>query len=117
QRRGGVLRADRARTTLADRGFGDDTVTGDAAALALPNGAFDLVTASLVVFLPEPPAAVRRWTGLLKPGGRIALATFGSSNESWWRAESELDPWRSGVRAQGQCVEPVRQPRRTAPPA
>jgi ubiquinone/menaquinone biosynthesis C-methylase UbiE len=92
----------RARTALADAGFGADAVTfqvGNAADPALPSGAFDLVTASLVVFfLPDPPAAVRRWVELLTPGGRIALTTFGSSNETWRAAESELDPWRSGPR-------------------
>lgn len=93
---------DRARTTLADAGFGADVATfqvGDAAAPALPHGRFDLATASLVIFfLPDPPTALRQWVELLKPGGRLALTTFGSSDQSWRAAESELDPWRPGAR-------------------
>lgn len=74
-------------------------LVGDAASPDLPCGAFDLVTASLVIFfLPDPPAALRRWVDLLKPGGRIAFTTFGASDESWRTAEAELDPWRPGAR-------------------
>ena len=38
---------------------------------------FDLVLASaLVPYLPDPPAALRRWKELLKPGGRVAFSGF-----------------------------------------
>jgi ubiquinone/menaquinone biosynthesis C-methylase UbiE len=60
----------------------------DAAALELPPGQADLVTASLVLFfLPDPQAALRRWAMLLGPGGRLAVSTFAEQG----RALQDLD--------------------------
>lgn len=55
------------RIRIADSDGGD----------ALPDGAFDVVTVvSVVQYVPpaELPALLRRWRGLLKPGGRLILA-------------------------------------------
>lgn len=44
---------------------------------ALPGGGFDVITVvSVVQYVPpaELPALLRRWRGLLKPGGRLILA-------------------------------------------
>jgi ubiquinone/menaquinone biosynthesis C-methylase UbiE len=60
----------------------------DAAALELPPGQADIVTASLVLFfLPDPQVALRSWAALLRPGGRLAVSTFSEQG----RALKELD--------------------------
>jgi ubiquinone/menaquinone biosynthesis C-methylase UbiE len=49
-------------------------VTSDAAAPALPPGSFDVVIARHVLWaLPDTVAALRAWTGLLRPGGVLTL--------------------------------------------
>ena len=50
----------------------------DARSPGLPPASFDVVASSLVLFfLSEPLDALRAWTALLKPGGRLGVATFG----------------------------------------
>ncbi|MGI8458663.1 MAG: class I SAM-dependent methyltransferase [Propionibacteriaceae bacterium] len=67
-----------------------ETLVADVSSPPLPDGAADVVTASLVVFfLPDPAAAVRRWLRLLRPGGRLAITTFGPQDVAW-RAVDEL---------------------------
>lgn len=67
---------------------------GDASAPALPPGSFDVVASSLVLFfLPDPPGALGRWVGLLLPGGRIGLTTFGAQSDLWQRLDGLLRPW------------------------
>ena len=45
--------------------------------------------------LPDPTEALRRWAGLLRPGGRMVLV------EGRWGLEAAADkpalPWRAGV--------------------
>ena len=53
--------------------------------------------------LPDPHAALRRWVGLLRPGGRLVLI-----EGRWWPVGavepyalgSETMPWQGGVRAE-----------------
>lgn len=53
-------------------------VQGDAARPDFAEGSFDAVLGALVIFfLPDPAAALRRYTALLAPAGRIGLTTFG----------------------------------------
>lgn len=67
---------------------------GDAAAPALPSGSFDVVASSLVLFfLPDPGAALRDWTDLLVPGGRLGVATFGAQDERWQRIDAVFTPF------------------------
>lgn len=50
----------------------------DARSPGLPPASFDVVASSLVLFfMPDPAAALRTWTDLLAPGGRLGTATFG----------------------------------------
>lgn len=50
----------------------------DARSPGLPPASFDVVASSLVLFfLQEPVDALRAWTALLVPGGRLGIATFG----------------------------------------
>jgi SAM-dependent methyltransferase len=47
---------------------------GDAADPQLPPSAYDVVLCRHVLWaLPDPAAALERWTGLLAPGGRLVL--------------------------------------------
>ncbi|HEV7709083.1 MAG TPA: methyltransferase domain-containing protein [Asanoa sp.] len=56
---------------------------GDADHPDFPPDSFDAVTAGFMVFLlPDPPAAVARWSRLLRPGGRLALSTFAAATEA-----------------------------------
>jgi len=51
---------------------------GDAAALPLPDGAFDVVVSSLgVQFVEDKQSALREMRRVLAPGGRVAIATGG----------------------------------------
>lgn len=54
---------------------------------------FDLITSSLVLFfLPDPLAALGRWVPLLRPGGRVAVSTFGDPDPAWARVEEVFRP-------------------------
>jgi malonyl-CoA O-methyltransferase len=58
----------------------------DAARPALEPG-FDLVCSSLTLqWLADPAAAVAAWRGLVRPGGRLAVATMTSGSFAEWRA-------------------------------
>jgi ubiquinone/menaquinone biosynthesis C-methylase UbiE len=65
-------------------------LVGDAQAPAFAPASFDVVSASLVLFfLPDPAAALAAWAGLLVPGGRVGVTTFGAQDERW-RALDEI---------------------------
>lgn len=82
-----------AREAVADLPHAEVTLM-DASAPTYEPGTADVVAASLVLFfLPDPAAALRRWTGLLVPGGRIGLTTFGTQDETWSRLDEMFDPW------------------------
>ncbi len=54
----------------------------------------DVVISSLVLFfLPDPSAAVARWSRLLRPGGRLGLATFGSPDLAWAKVDEVFRPY------------------------
>ncbi len=79
---------------LAAAGHAGDVRVMDAAEPDLELGAYDVVSSSLVVFfLDDPAAALRRWVGLLAPGGQIGLATFGDHDEVWTSVEEVFTPW------------------------
>ena len=66
------------------------TAVLDPSAPELPARSFDVLTASLVLFfLPDPAAGLAQWLGWVRPGGRVALTTFGAQDETW-RAVDEL---------------------------
>ncbi len=83
-----------ARTAMAHEGLNVDLRVGDASEPELPEGEFDVVASSLVLFfLPDPAAALARWVQLLAPGGRIGLATFGDQDPVWSSVDREFGPW------------------------
>ncbi|WP_204046457.1 class I SAM-dependent methyltransferase, partial [Acrocarpospora phusangensis] len=55
---------------------------GDAESLEFPDESFDAVQSGLVLFfVPDMPQAAREIARVLRPGGRLALATFAEDHE------------------------------------
>jgi SAM-dependent methyltransferase len=55
---------------------------------------FDLLSASLVLdLLPDPVAALVRWRGLSRPGGRVGVATFGGPDLTWDPIDLLFEPY------------------------
>lgn len=66
----------------------------DATALSLPEGSFDVLASSLVLFfLPEPESALGDWLRLLRPGGRAGITTFGDQDDTWRRIDALFRPY------------------------
>ncbi|WP_410657207.1 class I SAM-dependent methyltransferase [Amycolatopsis sp. lyj-112] len=86
---------DRTARDISDRGLANISVSlMDAQEPVLPAGSFDVVTASLVVFfLPDPIAGLRSWHGLLKPGGRAGVTTFGADDPRWAGVREVFKPF------------------------
>lgn len=50
-------------------------------------GPFDLICSTLALqWFPDAGAALARWRGLLRPGGRLCIATLGVDTFAEWRA-------------------------------
>jgi trans-aconitate methyltransferase len=66
----------------------------DASRPGLPPAAYDVLTASLVLFfLPDPAAALRGWVDLLVPGGRLGVSTFGPQEQRWQDVDALFGPY------------------------
>lgn len=75
----------RASTKAAEHGVEVSFAVGDASAPALPRASYDVVLCRHVLWaLPDPIAAVGRWTGLLAPGGSLVLV------EGFWSTNAGL---------------------------
>jgi SAM-dependent methyltransferase len=87
---------DFARSRLNDRRI--ELRTGDARALPIENGTFDVAVAGLVLnFVPEPAKAVFEMTRALRPGGIVAVYIWDYAGEMqlmrrFWEAAAALDP-------------------------
>lgn len=67
---------------------------GDACSPDLPASTYDVISSCLVLFfLPAPGDAVRRWTDLLVPDGRMGVTTFGSQDERWRAVDAVFAPY------------------------
>ncbi|MEZ0448672.1 class I SAM-dependent methyltransferase [Cellulomonas sp. ICMP 17802] len=67
---------------------------GDAQVPELPPATFDVVASCLVLFfLPDPADALRAWTRLLVPGGRMGVTTFGPQDDRWRAIDALFDPY------------------------
>ncbi|ELZ22213.1 methyltransferase type 11 [Haloterrigena salina JCM 13891] len=76
---------ERAREKARAAGHSIEFHRGDAESLAVPDDAFDLLTARHLVWtLPNPAAAIREWRRVVEPGGRILLV------EGYWDHD---EPW------------------------
>lgn len=73
------------RAAVHDAGLRQvDVQVGDATALELPLGSYDVVASSLVLFfLPQPADALPGWVQRVRPGGRMGFTTFGEQDEVW----------------------------------
>lgn len=85
-----------ARAKSAPFGSAIEVQQGDAGDPPFEPGSVDVVFARHILWtLPDPTAALRRWAGLLRPGGRMVLV------EGRWGLESAADkpalPWSAGV--------------------
>ena len=70
-----------------------ELVQDDAQAPAV-SGPFDTVSSSLVLFfLTDPAAALQSWRGLLSPGGRLGLTTFGANDPRWDAVDDVFTPY------------------------
>lgn len=73
---------DQARRRLAPYPSVERVAVMDAQALDLPDGAFDVVAASLsLMFCPDHAAAFAQAHRVLRPGGRFAMACWGTPHE------------------------------------
>jgi ubiquinone/menaquinone biosynthesis C-methylase UbiE len=80
---------------------------GDASDPPLDRAAYDLVSASLMLFfLPDPVAALRRWLALLVPGGRLGAATFQPWTASWRAVEDVFGEYADPVPGPGPTTMP-----------
>jgi SAM-dependent methyltransferase len=56
----------------------------DAERLDFPDGRFDVLTAAFALFfLPDPARAVAEFRRVLRPGGVLAVSTWGDDDERW----------------------------------
>jgi SAM-dependent methyltransferase len=65
----------------------------DAEHLEFPDGRFDLVTAAFVLFfLPDAARAAAEFRRVLRPGGVVAVSTWGAEDERWAFEDDLLPP-------------------------
>ncbi len=94
---------DAAAKTAAERGIGNVSFERmDAEDLRLPEASFDVALCALgLMYVPDPPKALREQHRLLKPGGRAVAAVWGQRDRCGWaeifpitdaRVESEVCP-------------------------
>ncbi|MGA5298736.1 class I SAM-dependent methyltransferase [Nucisporomicrobium flavum] len=71
---------------------------GDAQRPEFAPGSFDVVTAGQVLFfLPDPPAALRAYRELLRPGGRLAFSSFAAHDPRYTRAVKAVSQFATGL--------------------
>lgn len=111
---------DAARAEAGRRG--DRTtefVLGDAGDLPFPDDSFDIVHAHQVLHhLPDPVAALREMTRVLRPGGRLAARDADYGGMAWYPRLPGLDLWQRVFcdlqRANGAEPDAARHHRRWA---
>jgi len=88
-----------ARARATDEGLANvEFRLGDATRTGLPDAGFDAVVCVFgVFFLPDMPAFVRRMWRLVRPGGMLAVTTWGPglfepANGHFWRCVGEEEP-------------------------
>lgn len=84
-----------ARAAADDLGLAAVELTvGDVQSPELPAREFDVVGSSLVLFfLADPLAALTAWRGLLAPGGRLGVSTFGAQDHVWRAVDDVFTPY------------------------
>ena len=74
----------------------------DAERLAFADGTFDALTAAfLLFFLPDPERAAAEFRRVLRPGGRVAVSTWGDDDPRWaWE-----DDLMAGLRVDRRAIQ------------
>ncbi|WP_326822183.1 class I SAM-dependent methyltransferase [Streptosporangium sp. NBC_01756] len=118
------LMVEQARRKLSAAGFDAVMMVGDAGDPPAEIGAsFDVILSRHLLWtLPDPEAALSRWIGLLRPGGRLVLiegrwATAEPGEDQSYEVESESMPWMGGVEAERlvQALQPLVKTLRVEP--
>lgn len=101
------LMIEQARRKLTAAGFDAAMTVGDASDPPVRAGtSFDVVLSRHLLWtLPDPREALRRWIGLLRPGGRLVLvegrwATAEPGADQPYEVEPGSMPWMGGVGAE-----------------
>ncbi|MFF5109527.1 class I SAM-dependent methyltransferase [Streptosporangium sp. NPDC000509] len=101
------LMIEQARRKLTAAGFDAAMMVGDASDPPARAGtSFDVaLSRHLLWTLPDPREALRRWIGLLRPGGRLVLvegrwASAEPGEDQLYEGKSEPMPWAGGVEAE-----------------
>jgi SAM-dependent methyltransferase len=97
---------EQATAKLAAAGLTARLLTGDAAEPPVGDGRFDVVLARHLLWtLPDPGAALRAWTALLRPGGRLVLVegrwaeSAAPADAAPYVSGADRLPWHGGVGA------------------
>ena len=95
----------------------------DTEALKFADGAFDIVLCALgLMYVPDPPQAIREFHRVLQPNGRAAAAVWGQRSKCGWaeifpivnsRVQSEVCPMFFGL-GTGQTLTPGLRHRRVS---
>jgi ubiquinone/menaquinone biosynthesis C-methylase UbiE len=93
--------AEIARRKITAAGLDARFLVGDAADPPLRRRGFDAIVARHLLWtLPDPSAALRRWTSLSRPGGLIVLIEgLWDTPTSAYAEDSDALPWMGGVSA------------------
>ncbi|MER5321541.1 class I SAM-dependent methyltransferase [Streptosporangium roseum] len=110
------LMIEHARRKLTGAGFDAPMTVGDASDPPAQAGtSFDVILSRHLLWtLPDPQEALRRWTGLLRPGGRLVLiegrwASAEPGEEHCYDVGPESLPWMGGIEAERlvQALRPL----------
>ncbi len=94
---------------LADAGLSGDARVMDAENLALADDTFDVALCGFgLFFFPDPEAAVAEMSRVLRPGGVVAVSTWGPDDERWAWEDELLGSLKADRRA---VVRPFDDPR------
>lgn len=90
---------------LAAKGIANAEVrVGDAEALDLPDGWFDVATGGFMIFFPpDPPRVLRELRRVLKPGGVVALSIFDGPPGFGWVQDIAAELFGPGPRMPAQA--------------
>ncbi len=82
----------------------------DAEALTLPDAGFDVVLCALgLMYLPDPPQAMREMRRGLRPGGRVGLAVWGERARCGWAALLKIVAVATGTHEPPLRLSPARR--------
>ncbi|WP_433237159.1 class I SAM-dependent methyltransferase [Streptosporangium sp. CA-135522] len=118
------LMVGQARRKLTEAGFDAVMMVGDASNPPAAAGtSFDVILSRHLLWtLPDPEDALRRWIGLLRPGGRLVLiegrwAGAEPDEDQSYEVEAESMPWMGGVEAERlvQALRPMVRTLRVEP--